>query len=256
MQLSTCKDAQAITNQQTWLLASVLPSVLGELETHLETCLTLFTDTKLDALPLSSTQNESIKGYINFSGTTIQKADIQVRLGNAHWDTSVRAMIQPTTPYFLEQAQQCKNYLQLAFNKVKKHQGLNSKHHAIQFFDAMCQLMDCALHALDYPNESSLFPYKVCHPKFFTPPLKQDLIIEFCISDVYLICNVFGLDQSTNSIKWDHRHHHHVTYKDKVMEVLDEARAQTQSPMLTGLKANLTTIADLCLTFKQSLLQA
>lgn len=80
----------------------------------------------------------------------------------------------------------------------------------------MYQYVDRALHAFDYPSEASLFPYKVCHPKvkcsqhsgtyivskliivceqkYFSPPLKQDLVIEFCVHDVFIACNAYALD--------------------------------------------------------------
>ncbi|KAI8069927.1 RAVE subunit 2/Rogdi [Gongronella butleri] len=254
--MQVCDHDQAMARQRTWLLQTIQPGVLTQLTTHLEASLAIISDTsKIDALPLSSMQNESIKGYINFGGTGIQKGEIQVRLPNYHSDTPTRTSI--SMPYILEQAQQCKNYIILANNKVKSCQEITTKQHAVQFFDTMCRLMDCALHALDYPNESALFPYKVCHPKFFSPPLKQDLVIEFCINDVYLMCNVYAIENAhaTSSIRWDHKHHHQVTYKDKVTEILDETRAQTQSPLLTNLKGNLTAIRDLCQTYKRSLLQ-
>ncbi|KAI8344045.1 hypothetical protein BC941DRAFT_3222 [Chlamydoabsidia padenii] len=118
--------------------------------------------------------------------------------------------------------------------------------------------MDRALHAFDYPNESMLFPGKVCHSNLFCPPLKQDLVVEFCINSVYIVCNVFAIDinqHRTMKLNIDRQQHHHVTYKDKLTEIMDEARTQTQSPMLTELRSSLTLIRDICQTHKRMLLQ-
>jgi hypothetical protein len=42
--------------------------------------------------------------------------------------------------------------------------------------------VDYALHAFDYPNEASLFPYKVCHPK-----VKKRAFIAFIKIDTYQV---------------------------------------------------------------------
>ncbi|PHZ11427.1 uncharacterized protein RHIMIDRAFT_244619 [Rhizopus microsporus ATCC 52813] len=114
--------------------------------------------------------------------------------------------------------------------------------------------VDHALHAFDYPNEASLFPYKVCHPK---PPLKQDTVIEFCVQDVFITCNIYTLDYShtKHNNKLD-KNSSVVTYKDKQVLIVDQIKTQTQSAMLTELKGSLKLMLELCQTHKQMLLQA
>ncbi|KAI9301523.1 RAVE subunit 2/Rogdi [Cunninghamella echinulata] len=245
--------------ERDWILKDILPTGLLNLKEHISKSLDILATApnKTDALALSTTQNETIKGYVNFTGTYINKAEIQVRLPNFHPETPIKAIIQPTLPYFLEQAQQCKNYIILANKLIQEYQKPLSKQKAIEFFDSMCHLMDRALYALDYPNELTLFPYKVCHPKFFSPPLRQDLVVEFCINDVYIVCNVYAIDNNNHSTRklTDRQHHHHVTYKDKMTEIIGEAKTQTQSPMLTQLKASLDSIRIYCQTYKRMLLQ-
>ncbi|ORZ23216.1 RAVE subunit 2/Rogdi [Absidia repens] len=252
---------QVAEQERNWLLNEISPNALCKLKHHLEKCYTLLSATsKTDALPLSTTQNEAIKGYISLGGCHINKAEIQVKLPNHHSE-AIKATIASSTPYFLEQAQQCKNYLIMANKLVQDCYDSLSKQKAVALFDAVSKLIDRALHAFDYPNESMLFPEKVCHPNSFSPPLKQDLVVEFCINNVYIVCNVFAIDSNnlsasrTIKLNIDRQQHHHVTYKDKLTEILDEARTQTQSPMLTDLKTNLTSIRDICQTHKRMLLQ-
>lgn len=45
------------------------------------------------------------------------------------------------------------------------------------------------------------------------------------------------------------------TYKDKLTEIIDEAKTQTQSPMLTQLKSLLNSTRIYCQTYKRMLLQ-
>ncbi|KAI8099596.1 RAVE subunit 2/Rogdi [Halteromyces radiatus] len=222
--------------ERNWLL-EILPGVLIKLKHHLDKSYSLLsTVNKADALPLSTTQNETIKGYINLSGCHLNKAEIQVRLANYHAEP-IKATILPSSPYFLEQVQQCKNYIILANKHIQECHEPLSKPKAVAFLDAMCQLMDHALHALDYPNESMLFPGKVCHTNLFNPPLKNDLVIEFFINGVFIVCNVLAITHHSRNMKLDRQQHQYVTYKDKVTEILDEARTQTQSPMLTDLNS-------------------
>ncbi|KAI8381183.1 uncharacterized protein BYT42DRAFT_565610 [Radiomyces spectabilis] len=135
------------------------------------------------------------------SGDYINKGELQIKLPNYHADTPIKATIAGSTPYFLEQVQQANNYLALARKQTEALEAPFAKQSIIALLDDVCQFVDRAQHAFDYPNEASLFPYKVCQPKFFNPPLKQDLVIEFCLNDVYVVCNVYALDVS--------RHLHH-----------------------------------------------
>lgn len=114
--------------------------------------------------------------------------------------------------------------------------------------------------------------------QFFSPPLKQDLVIEFCIQDVYIACNIYALDY--NFLKHgakagsDNQHSfvyvHSIvakqniwhfltlkyrTYKDKPVMILEEVKTQTQSPTLTELKGTLKLVLEWCQTYKQMLLQ-
>jgi hypothetical protein len=48
--------------------------------------------------------------------------------------------------------------------------------------------------AFSLPSEAKSFPYRVCQPKHFTPPLPEDLVVEICIDHIYILCNVYALD--------------------------------------------------------------
>ncbi|KAI8880852.1 hypothetical protein K501DRAFT_324778 [Backusella circina FSU 941] len=248
------EDATAM-KQRDWLLKDVVPPMLDKLKSQLEETQSLLTSqTKTDALPLT-TQNEAIKGLISLTGSHINKAELQIKLSNYHQETAVKAGIASSTPYFLEQAQQAINYLSLAANRAQTFTTPSFKQETIELLEDLYQYVDRALHAFDYPNEASLFPYKVCHPKLFSPPLKQDLVIEFCIHDIYIACNVYALDYNFQKHGVRADQHTIVTYKDKSVMILDKVKTQTQSPTLTDLKASLKLILEWCQTYKQMLLQ-
>ncbi|KAI9006571.1 hypothetical protein CLU79DRAFT_780044 [Phycomyces nitens] len=131
-----------------------------------------------------------------------------------------------------------------------------TKQAAGELLDDLCGLIDRARQSFEYPSEAALFPYKVCHPKYFSPPLKQDLVIEFCIQDVFIVCNVYCLDyHGTRGNKFNSDGPVFVTYKDKNATIVDQAKTKTQSPMLTELKTSLQSIRGLCQIYKQMLLQ-
>ncbi|KAI7885442.1 RAVE subunit 2/Rogdi [Mucor mucedo] len=252
--MHTTEEHITAVKQREWLLHSVIPPMLKKLLSQLEKSQDILTSqTKIDSLPI--TQNDTIKGVITLTGSHITKAELQIKLPN-YQDTPIKATIVNTTPYFLEQAQQATNYISLAINEIRTFIRPSYKQATIELLEAMYQYVDRALHAFDYPNEASLFPYKVCHPKFFSPSLKQDIAIEFCIHDVFITCNVYALDYNyiKHGIKVDSQHAV-VTYKDKQVMILDEVRTQTQSPTLTELKSLLKLILEWCQTYKQMLLQ-
>ncbi|KAL0092748.1 RAVE subunit 2/Rogdi [Phycomyces blakesleeanus] len=209
----------------------------------------------MDSLPLTTSKNDSIKGLITLSGTHINTAELQIKL-TPHQETAVKATIEETAPYFLEQAQQGRNYIGLATKRVRTMSEPLTKQAAVELLDDLCKLIDRARSSFEYPSEAALFPYKVCHPKYFSPPLKQDLVIEFFIQDVFIVCNVYCLDyNTTRGNKFSSDSPVFVTYKDKNATVVDQAKTKTQSPMLTELKASLQSIRGLCQIYKQMLLQ-
>ncbi|KAI9485582.1 MAG: RAVE subunit 2/Rogdi [Benjaminiella poitrasii] len=232
-------------NQKEWLLHDIIPPMLENLKIQLE-------------YAFQTLRNDSIKGFITLTGSYITKAELQIKFANYHPDSPIKATITNSVPYFLEQAQQATNYISLALNRIDTFMMPSYKQATIEFLEDMYQNIEHVLHAFIYPNEASLFPYKVCHPKFFNPPLKQDLVIEFCIQDVFIVCNVFALDY--NFLKHGAKagpdnQHSFVTYKDKPVMILGEIKAQTQSPTLTDLRGSLKLILEWCQTYKQMLLQ-
>ncbi|KAI7902652.1 RAVE subunit 2/Rogdi [Cokeromyces recurvatus] len=187
------EEEETAVKQRDWLLHDIIPHMLEKLKAQLEKSHTLLTSqTKTDSLPL--TQNDTLKGFITFAGFYITKAELQIKLTNYHPDSPIKATITNEAPYFLEQTQQATNYILLALDRIKTFTVSSYKQETIEFLEDMYQSIEYALHAFNYPNEASLFPYKVCHPKFFNPPLKQDLIIEFCIQDIFIACNIYALD--------------------------------------------------------------
>ncbi|KAI7859854.1 Rogdi leucine zipper containing protein-domain-containing protein [Circinella umbellata] len=240
--------------QEQWLLHEIMPTVLERLKSQLETSLNILSkQNKSDSLPLSSTKNESLKGYISLNGPYITKAELTVRLAN-HQDTQSKAMITPTYPYFLEQIQQGTNYMILAAECVMSIKpSLLTKQTMVELLETVRQYTDRAQLAFEYPNETELFPYKVCHPKHFTPPLKEDLVIEFCVQDIYIVCSTYGIKFAGHH--YTDSHASSVTYKDKTAWIVDQSRTQTQSPMLTELKGSFRSIREICQTYRHMLLQ-
>ncbi|CDH50194.1 predicted protein [Lichtheimia corymbifera JMRC:FSU:9682] len=251
------RDDSAMLQEQ-WLLQCIIPSALERLQCQLQNSLSILSknNTKADSLPLSSAQNESLKGYITLQGAHISKAELSVRLSNgSHQDMQLKASITSDMPYFLEQIQQGANYLMLAAERMAT---VDQHDHAlvttVELLEDVCQYVDRAELAFEYPNETELFPYKVCHPKYFTPSLREDVVIEFCVQDVYIVCNTFALD-FRNKFAATNDTHTCVMYKDKNAWIMDQCRTQTQSPMLTELKACLRSIRAICQTYRQMLLQ-
>lgn len=194
------EEKDTAVRQRDWLLEDIIPTMLNKSLKELEKSVELLTNSsKIDSLPL--TQNETIKGFLTLNGTCINKAELIIKL--PHQETAIKASIVGSVPYFLEQLQQTNNYLLLASDRVKSFKTPTNQQSTVGLLEDLYGYVNRALHALDYPNEASLFPYKVCHPKFFTPPLKQDTAIEFCIQDVFVTCNLYALDYQVKPNKTD-----------------------------------------------------
>ncbi|ORY96328.1 Rogdi leucine zipper containing protein-domain-containing protein [Syncephalastrum racemosum] len=259
-QVERVRVLETATLQRHWLLHDVLPSILENLQLRLNQCLGMLSQqqqAKTDALPLSSGQNESIKGLLTLNGPYITKAELQVRLPNYHQDTPVKIKI--TAPIFLEQAQQGANYIALAAERMQQTTDASAKlqtpalkEAAVELFEDVCQYVQRALSAFEYPGEASLFPCKVCHPKYFEPPLSEDLVIEFCIHEIHVVCNIYALEFKPGKPTDVHQV---VLYKDKHAQVMDQSHTRTQSPMLTDLKMLLQSVREVCQSYRQMLLE-
>ncbi|KAI9318044.1 RAVE subunit 2/Rogdi [Dichotomocladium elegans] len=267
-------DATTAIQQEQWLLESVIPLTFNRLKSELENGLAVLSKhtRKADSLPLSSTQNEALKGFIALEGAYITKAELSIRLAN---ERQIKTTITSSMPYFLEQIQQGANYLKLAAERMSFFMENNdemqkkvTKRDTIELLEDLCQYVDRTELAFVYPNPADLFPYKICHPKHFMPPLRDDVVIEFCVHDVYLVCKIFSLDfrggksnsAAATAAAVNNPHNTDspscVTYKDKTAWIVDQCRTQTQSPMLTEIKACLRSIRSICQKYSQMLLQA
>ncbi|CAO3669026.1 unnamed protein product [Umbelopsis ramanniana] len=205
---------------------------------------------KCDSLVLSSLSNETLKGVISLLGTKIIKGDLQIRLPNYHRDSQIKACISENNPYHLEQARNCQNYTQLAIDLIDCHPGISSICSVSNFLEDILKYVKQAQMAFNSPSEAKSFPYRVCQPKHFTPPLPEDLVVEISIDHIHVLCNVYALElhQHQKSDKY-------IPYKDKFATVLDECRVRTQSPLLTDIAASLTKAADICSEFQLKLIQ-
>ncbi|ORE22541.1 hypothetical protein BCV71DRAFT_288008 [Rhizopus microsporus] len=252
--MRTSEETVSALKQREWLLYDVIPMMLDRFLHELKHSQDLITgQSKADSLPLS--HNDTIKGFLSLHGFYINKAELSIKL--PHQEAQMKASIVASAPYFLEQLQRAHNYLSLAIDQVEGFSKPSDNQVTIELLEDLYKYVNHALHAFDYPNEASLFPYKVCHPKFFQPPLKQDTVIEFCVQDVFIACNIYTLDYShtKHNNKLD-KNNSIVTYKDKQVLIVDQIKTQTQSAMLTELKRSLKLMLELCQTHKQMLLQA
>ncbi|CEG73950.1 hypothetical protein RMATCC62417_09234 [Rhizopus microsporus] len=244
--MRTSEETVSALKQREWLLYDVIPMMLDRFLYELKHSRDLITgQTKADSLPL--THNDTIKGFLSLHGFYINKAELSIKL--PHQEAQMKTGIVASAPYFLEQLQRAHNYLSLAIDQVEGFSKPSDSQVTIELLEDLYKYVDHALHAFDYPNEASLFPYKVCHPK--------DIVIEFCVQDVFIACNIYTLDYShtKHSNKLD-KNSSIVTYKDKQVLIVDQIKTQTQSAMLTELKRSLKLMLELCQTHKQMLLQA
>ncbi|CEI93215.1 hypothetical protein RMCBS344292_07454 [Rhizopus microsporus] len=246
--MRTSEETVSALKQREWLLYDVIPMMLDRFLHELKHSRDLITgQTKADSLPLS--HNDTIKGFLSLHGFYINKAELSIKL--PHQEAQMKASIVASAPYFLEQLQRAHNYLSLAIDQVEGFSKPSDNQVTIELLEDLYKYVNHALHAFDYPNEASLFPYK-----FFQPPLKQDTVIEFCVQDVFIACNIYTLDYShtKHNNKLD-KNNSIVTYKDKQVLIVDQIKTQTQSAMLTELKRSLKLMLELCQTHKQMLLQ-
>ncbi|KAG0224341.1 hypothetical protein BGW42_005177 [Actinomortierella wolfii] len=54
-----------------------------------------------------------------------------------------------------------------------------------------------AIENLARPSKEKLYPFRVCDPKIFAPPLNEDFILEFYIRDSKVVCAAYALQLST-----------------------------------------------------------
>ncbi|CAM0141397.1 unnamed protein product [Umbelopsis sp. WA50703] len=192
--------------------------------------------------------NETLKGVISLCGTQIIKGDLQIKLPNYH--SQIKVGISESNPYHLEQAKHCQNYVHLAIDLIERTPTPTSIASVSNHLANILKLVKQAQLAFNVLSEAKSFPYRVCQPRHFSPPLPEDLVVEISIDRIHILCNVFGLE--LHPIQ---RSDKYLPYKDKYALVLDECRVRTQSPILTDVETSLTKVSDICSEFQLKLTQ-
>jgi len=175
---------------------------------------------------------------------------LQIKLPNYHRESQIKACISESNPYHLEQARNCQNYTWLAIDLIERNSGLTSLCNMSNFLKDVLKYVKQAQLAFCLPSEAKSFPYRVCQPKHFTPPLPEDLVVEICIDRIYIVCHVYALD-----LQLQPSSDKYISYKDKFAAVIDECHVRTQSPLLTDIASSLTKASDIFSEFQLKLIQ-
>ncbi|KAF9978255.1 hypothetical protein BGZ73_003062 [Actinomortierella ambigua] len=129
-----------------------------------------------------------------------------------------------TQPYFLEQIKDIQNHLAQALFPLEDFWTLasfSSSSSPASPTSSSCPKTSCspprsielpavqtllqhlqrhlrgAIENLARPSREKLYPFRVCDPKIFTPPLSEDFVLEFYIRDAKVVCAAYALQLSS-----------------------------------------------------------
>ncbi|RUS32002.1 hypothetical protein BC938DRAFT_476512 [Jimgerdemannia flammicorona] len=305
-----------------WLLTVDLPPTLANICTELTVSFEGIPfkqsnmhdpNTKPGTLALSSVNNDSLKGYITINGSQIVKgvrfqlclylgmtppinynivilSELTIKLPNYNRGNPFKTNLVASKPYPLDQAQHAKNYTLLALKALESYTQPYSKQDAVEATDILLKYVNWARSALTHASVEKLFPYKVCDSSLFTPELPDDLVVEFFISDAFVVCSISALqyhasmpttsavakllggpkpvnkvvypfwarDETTSIVEFLHyslqlSSSRNSKYKDKYVVIVDEIVIDSKSPTLVDMLAALKSVEDACRQFRTKL---
>ncbi|RUS32003.1 hypothetical protein BC938DRAFT_476512 [Jimgerdemannia flammicorona] len=262
------REMKSLDAELAWLLTVDLPPTLANICTELTRCVKASAsgaqdpNTKPGTLALSSVNNDSLKGYITINGSQIVKGELTIKLPNYNRGNPFKTNLVASKPYPLDQAQHAKNYTLLALKALESYTQPYSKQDAVEATDILLKYVNWARSALTHASVEKLFPYKVCDSSLFTPELPDDLVVEFFISDAFVVCSISALQYhasmpTTSAVAkllgGPKPVNKVVKYKDKYVVIVDEIVIDSKSPTLVDMLAALKSVEDACRQFRTKL---
>ncbi|RUS19304.1 hypothetical protein BC937DRAFT_87701 [Endogone sp. FLAS-F59071] len=130
--------------------------------------------------------------------------------------------------------------------------------------DILLKYVNQARSELNHASEEKLFPLKARDNKLFNPELPEDLIVEFFISEIFVICKVSALQYHANVpiasavakfslLGGPKPANKMVKYKGQNAVVIDEVKVDSKSPVLVDMLAALKSVEDACRQFRTKL---
>ncbi|KAJ3186974.1 hypothetical protein HDU85_007012 [Gaertneriomyces sp. JEL0708] len=259
-------EKSVVKKELQWMLHTRAPPLVAEIGTILQTGITCCTPTPPDAsqavraagsatLAITSANSDLLKGFVTVDGTAVVKGELNLKLPHYNRGNAFKAVINPSNPPILEQVEEARNFLVLAYQEFRSHP------HATQDQEALMQLLASisilakkAKAALTKITESSVFPNKECDGKWFSPELPDDLVIEFHVIQASVVVSVFALNyhqpgiplQIQSKILSKFKNMKLDTYKGRPVEVLDQLTVESASPRLATLARSIDTVDGLC----------
>ncbi|RGB36640.1 RAVE subunit 2/Rogdi [Rhizophagus diaphanus] len=259
------KEQEILVKELDWLLISQLPNALYEIKKGLKKCETIMKSPEHDdslgtsTLPISSNNNDFLKGFITLDGSDVIKGELSVKLSNYNRGNLIKLTINPKKPYFIEQLVDAQNYLTLALDALERTSKDLTKESARELLDSVLIYIISSRSVLVCAHEEKLFPYKICDPQMFGTVIPEDLIIQFHVEGSNVVCSVYGLQyhsslpsqKKTGGLLGTAKSSSNIwKYKDKYASVLDKVIVKSRDPKLEEVMEGLEKLERECLAWK------
>lgn len=234
-------ELQAIEAERAWLYKNVLPRILGPIREGLTECSNLLHNANI-TLPISSREDESVKGIMTRQGAQLVKGELLLKVR--------RLKLRLRVPYGKQvHLQQIEDVSTLV------HYSMESLEHDLYQDTAKRVVADVLLNlnqaigALTDHNGTNVFPLRAIDSDAFNPPLPPNIALDLYIRDASLVLELRVLQPraSENFLTGLRRLNAletggFVRFRGDDVKILDQVRVESQDPALIAISAKLMAL--------------
>ncbi|KAG9288929.1 hypothetical protein G9A89_019551 [Geosiphon pyriformis] len=269
LQTSLIKELETQERELQWLLNSQLPNAILELKRGLRKCEALINSQEHEfigttTLAVSSNNNDTLKGFVTLNRSAILKGELQLKLPNYNRGNLLKVQINALKPYFVEQLVDAQNYFTMALDALDSLNEPYSKQSITEILESALKYITNSRNVLSSANEDRNFPYKICDPQMFNPPLADDFIIEFFVEGAEIVTSVYALQYQIpatptpklvqlGGILSSKQPAKVCKYKDKQAIILDQISVRSLDPRLEEIVEGLRKTERECLAWRAKL---
>lgn len=234
-------EEQAIRAEQAWLFEHIFPRALIPIREGLKECSDLLQNPHM-TLPLSSRENEQLKGILTRSGTSLTKGDLLIKLNSIR----MRLTLARGQTIHLQQVEDVNSLV---------HYSLESLAHELYPDTASRIIADVvnnltqASNALAKQPSTNTFPMRCVDTDAFRPEVPDSLALDLYIQDASLVAEIRTLQPraAENLLTALRRTSHHATggfvrYKGADVKVVEHVRVESQDPALIAVSTKLSAL--------------
>lgn len=233
-------EAETIQAERTWLFTHIFPAALVPIREGLQECAELLQNAQM-TLPLSSRENESLKGIMTRQGSNIIKGDILIKMNRV----KLRLTMPSGYTMHLQQIEDVKSLVHYSTESLRHDLYEDTARRIVQ--DVFQNLRQASNVLCKQPT--SVFPLNSIDPDSFRPEIPERVALDLYIQEASLVAEIRtlqprGAENLFNALKRAHLGEMggFVRYRGEDVKVVEHVRVESQDPALVAVTTKLSAL--------------